>query len=89
MAIPEEAKDLIRFLASAYLELDDLRYKAIALPDNEIKDFIIMHWPVIQGTRNQFAIKMIGKQQRNGTNVAKAIKEMLKYGDIIKPTKGE
>ena len=74
----EELKDLVRFLAAVWYETDSLRYKAMNLPDEEIKDFLVGKWPVIQGTRNQINLKNIGEQPYSQENIAKAVELLLK-----------
>ena len=75
-----ELKDLVRFLARLWLDIDKLKYEALSLPDNEIKDFIVGQWPVVQGTRNQINLAKIGKQPHESKNIAKAVKAMLEEG---------
>jgi DNA repair exonuclease SbcCD ATPase subunit len=69
--------DLVRFLSETWASLEKLRYNAIAVPDSEIKDFLIMQWPVVQGTQNQINLSAIGKQPYQVGNLAKAVDWML------------
>jgi len=78
LVMPAECADLIRFLCGLWYDIDKLRYEAAALPEEEIKDFLIMKWPVVQGTRNQINLMNIGKQPYKSENVAKAVAWMLK-----------
>lgn len=67
-----------RFLADSYVELDRLRYETVQKDPHEIVDFMIMSWPVIQGTRNQLNIKAIGEQPYDVKMVSEGIKALLK-----------
>lgn len=59
--------DLIRFLAKAWADTDDFVHQYCG-PD------ALVHYPVVQGTANQMALRKIAGQPYDPTNVARAIK---------------
>lgn len=70
-------QDLCRFLAASYCELDELRYTTARLPADQISDFLIGKWPVIQGTANQMNIKRISGQPYDQVGALQGIIAML------------
>lgn len=77
LVMPPECADLIRFLCAVWKDIDALRHKAYAMGAEEMKNYLIDHWPVIQGTRNQINLIRIGEQPYNSGNIAKAVSYML------------
>lgn len=66
-----------RFLAKSYTELNRLRYETAKMEPYEIANYMIMHWPVIQGTRNQLNIEAIGEQPYDAEKVSQGVKALL------------
>ena len=77
LVIPSEVLHLVRFLAKLWHDEQDLRNEAYSLPDEQVKKFLIMEWPVVQGTRNLLNLSSIGKQPYDNAAVAKAVRWML------------
>lgn len=73
----EDCRHLVRFLAQLWTECDDKRYEAIQLPPEQVNDFLVMQWPVLQGTRNQLNIKAIGSQSYDKHRLNAAIRALL------------
>jgi len=71
LVIPDEAKDLIRFLAAAWTGADSWIWENATQLDS------IESYPIVQGTANQLRLKNIGEQEINYDNVAKAVEAML------------
>lgn len=74
--IPREVLDLVRFLAQTWNLLEKTRFEAIK--QENVKDFLILHWPVVQGTTNQLNLEKIGKQKYDSKKLHKAVEWMLK-----------
>lgn len=74
---PPELIDLVRFLAETWAMTEDNRCKVAGMAPEDIKDFLIMQWPVVQGTRNQLNLKRIGEQPYKKENISKAVAWML------------
>lgn len=72
--------DLCRFLSKIN---DDTRtniWKSVSYENDtkeKVIDQLIMHTPIIQGLRNQLALKAIGEQKTNIKNVTKAVEYLL------------
>ncbi|MEE8327372.1 MAG: hypothetical protein V3R32_01075, partial [Nitrosomonadaceae bacterium] len=71
LVIPDEAKDLIRFLAYAWSGADSFVW------ENATAIAAISEYPMVQGTPNQLRLKKIGEQKINYDNVAIAVEAML------------
>lgn len=76
-AIPSEVLDLLRWLAGLCMLQQDKRWEALALSAEECKDFVSMRWPIVQGTRNQSALREIGRQPVSEGNLGKAVEWLL------------
>ena len=72
----DEALALGRWLAQAYREMDECRYAAIVLPADECKDHMIMRCPVIQGTRNQMALRRFADGEADKDALARAFAKL-------------
>ncbi|MCB1719229.1 MAG: hypothetical protein KDK05_29190 [Candidatus Competibacteraceae bacterium] len=72
--MPIEMLDLVRFLARAWADADDFVYQHCS-PD------ALAHYPVVQGTANQMAIRRIAAQPHDRANVAMAIKWLEHISD--------
>lgn len=84
----EELKDLVRFLAQAHMEWESLRLKALALPPEECKEFLLGEFPMIQGSKTRIPLMQIGEQDCNMENVGKAIKYMNVESILARVTDG-
>ncbi len=65
------------FLAGYQQQLNDLRYALMKLKPAEIKDALIMKWPVIQGTQNQMNLQRVAKLPWTNEQVARAVQFIL------------
>jgi hypothetical protein len=77
VVIPQEILDLVRALADMWNKTEEWRGEALKLPPEELRNFILLKWRVLQGISNQINTRKISKQPFEGKNVAKAIKWML------------
>lgn len=68
VVIPCEVLDLVRFMCETWAMIDEWAYTT---------GDAIMHYPVVQGTKNQFNLKRIGQQQYNKESIQKAVRWML------------
>jgi hypothetical protein len=79
--LPEVAShDLLAlacFLAKYQDDLNDLRYKWIAMSAEDCKSAVIGQWPIIQGTTNQINLKRVGEIPYESPQVSRAIKAIL------------
>ena len=64
---------LVRFLARYQDQLNDLRYKWLAMTPEECQEAVRMEWPIIQRTANQIALKRIGELDYDSKLVAEAV----------------
>ena len=71
----EGLKNLCRFLAKYQDDLCAVRFKAIKA--NDPKDYLLMKWPVIQGTFNQINLKKIGQKEIDFDKIHDGVKSML------------
>ena len=78
VVIPAEVLDLVRFLAATWDEIDRWAYA-------ECGGSALMKYPVVQGTRNQIAMRRIGEQPHNTRNIHKAVDWMLSYSEDNRP----
>ena len=69
--IPPEVLDLVRFLAESWATADEFIYKNCKDGD------AIFKYPVIQGTRNQIDLKIIGCQEYDLKNIRIAVNWMI------------
>lgn len=66
----EELKHLVRFLADTWSVIDNFVY-------NNCTGEQLMHYPIIQGLRNQINLQKIANQQYDGDLVKKAVSRMI------------
>jgi hypothetical protein len=80
VVIPPEVLDLVRFMCATWTCIDRWAY------ENADCD-ALMKYPVIQGSRNQISLRLIGEQEHDIANIHKAVKWMLDEAveDIITP----
>ena len=71
-------KNLVIFLAKCWAESEDVRMAAMSLPPDECKEFLIMKWPMVQGTSNQIKLKRISEMQYDGAQLHAEVNEILK-----------
>lgn len=72
--LPEGSLDLIYYLSETWVDLE--RAKEKALKSEDIKYFLKMKWPVIQGTNIRLALRRLAKQKANSKLAAKALQEL-------------
>lgn len=70
--IPPEVLDLVRFMCATWTEVDRFVYQHC---DSDA----LMHYPVVQGTSNQFRLQCIGEQPHDTANIRKAVEWMQRY----------
>lgn len=68
--VPPEVLDLVRFMCSTWHEIDEWAHQNAGEA--------ITSYPVIQGTRNQLNLIVIGEQQYDSKRVAAAVEWMKK-----------
>lgn len=73
----EAIRDLAIFLAKAHMEWHNLRGEAMSLSPDECQEFLIMKFPMIQGTRNQFDLEKVGALPHDTKNIRKAVDLLL------------
>lgn len=66
----EQLKDLARFLAENWVEVDKFVYSNCPVYNMD-------KYPVIQGTRNQLDLSKIGSQEYKTENIRKAVDLLL------------
>lgn len=76
--IPPEVLDLLIFMCNTWDVIDQFVYEHLAQED------AIEHYPVIQGTANQMALRRIGKLPYDKANLGKAVQWMKNYNDSSK-----
>jgi hypothetical protein len=68
---------LCRFLAETWMLMEETRGESLLLAtgnDNEMADYLIGKWPMIQGTPNRIALSKISKQPIDRQKVADALR---------------
>lgn len=70
VVIAPEVLDVVRFLAETWVAIDEFVYKNC---DGEA----LMHYPVVQGTRNQINLKKIGEQQYDPARLKAGVEWLL------------
>ena len=70
VVIAPEVLDVVRFLAETWAEVDAFVYKHC---DGEA----LMHYPVVQGSRNQINLKKIGEQQYDPARLKAGVEWLL------------
>ncbi len=68
-AVPPEVLHLLRFMCATWVEVDDWAYEHVG-------GKALMHYPVIQGTRNQILLRRIGRQPFDQTAIRTAMTYM-------------
>lgn len=76
VVIAPEVLDVVRFLAETWAEVDAFVYKHC---DGEA----LMHYPVVQGTRNQIKLKKIGGQQYDPSRLKAGVDWLLAHNPTI------
>lgn len=75
----EGLKNLCRFLCEYINEIEKVKWEIIECKNlEEIKDKMIMKFPIIQGMQNQFNIKTIGEQEFDIKSIHNGVLYMLK-----------
>ena len=90
MSSNEEEADLMSlvvFLAKYQCDLNKLRTSTFNMEPEEVKDAIIMKWPVIQGTRSQINLERIGEMKSDPQGVARAVSRILEYKQLRQEVK--
>ena len=75
--IPPELIDTAIAAITWHVEWIDLRDKAMLMPAEECKEFLIMNFPSIQGTRNQLDFKKVSELKFDQKNIRKGINFLL------------
>lgn len=70
VVIAPEVLDVVRFLAETWAEVDAFVYKHC---DGEA----LMHYPVVQGSRNQINLKKIGEQKYDPARLRSGVEWLL------------
>ena len=68
---------LCRFLAETWVLMEETKGQSLLLAvgnDNEMADYLIEKWPMVQGTQNRIALCKIAKQPIDRQKVAEAIR---------------
>lgn len=70
---------LVCFLAKVHKQVDQLRYKVYSWrPENgDLRDYLIGHWPMIHGTKNQFDLEKIGEMDFDPARIRPAVDAIL------------
>lgn len=76
--VPPELLDLLRFMCQTWAKIDEWAYAHVE-PDS------LIHYPVVQGTRNQIDLRRIGEQNYDVTNIRKAVDWILKQETAKRP----
>ena len=71
----EGLKNLCRFLAKYQDDLRDVRSKALKADD--IKGYLMMRWPCVQGLQNILNLKKIAQQKMDNDKIHDGVKSML------------
>lgn len=78
--------DLCRFLANHQAEQKTSMMKAVSKENygnwEKMRDQIVLHTPIIQGSKNQWDLEEIGKQTVNMGNIRVAVDYLLNQGSI-------
>ena len=61
------------FLARHAMDLHDLHLKLLTMGPLDAREYISMKWPIIQGTRQQHALRKVGDQQYSSVSAGRAI----------------
>jgi len=73
----EGLKNLCRFLAKYQDDLRDVRSKALKLKADDIKGYLMMRWPCVQGLQNILNLKKIAQQKMDSDKIHDGVKSML------------
>jgi hypothetical protein len=76
-AEPMGLRNTAIFLAKLWSDLDDLRYRVIAMSAEDCRETLIMQWPVLQGTRNQLQIRALAKLPAQPRSIAQEIRRAV------------
>ena len=84
--VPKSVLDLVRFMCETWEAVEDSRGKAMSMvrgiaptPREAMlmRDFLAMHWPAGQGTKNRSDLSAIGKQPYESDALRTAVRWML------------
>ncbi len=77
----EVLSDLCRFLANHQAEQKRSMMKAVSKENigdyEKMRNQIVLHTPMIQGSKNQWDLEDIGKQETNMKNIRKGVDYLL------------
>ncbi|MEM7289459.1 MAG: hypothetical protein AAF412_03640 [Pseudomonadota bacterium] len=75
-------EDVIRMYASYVSDIIEWHHSLYGVPADELRDKVIMEFPIIQGTHNQNVIHQIGSQEvSDEVDYSSVVKWMLKDGE--------
>ena len=74
--IPPEVLDLVRFMCATWVDIDKFVYQHCDAD-------ALVHYPVIQGSRNQMKLYKIGKQPYESKNLGIAAEWLQRYNAVL------
>jgi len=71
----QQLKSLAIFMCETWTDIE--KCKGNALQSEDIRDHLIMQWPVIQGTKQQFALRKVGQLTYDKKLITKGVELLL------------
>ena len=81
----EEALALAQWLARVVQDMDDCRGTAMSLPAEQCKHHLIMHFPILQGLRNQMALADFSRKAVDEPSLRGAVTKLLAATRLDRP----